>query len=107
MTVQEPNLLWQNLAIWIVPFIAYFLGICIRKFTLPGQSSPPLRHQLSLGVPMALVIVSPILTIMRSSMSADVAVYLFNLGIIIEHGMLVQETATDHLTKLAKGGSVA
>lgn len=107
MTLQEPNLLWQNLAIWVVPFIAYFLGICIRKITFPGQSSPSLQHQLLLGVPVALVIVSPILTIMKSSMSADVTVYLFNLGIVIEHGMLVQETATNHLTKLAKRGSVA
>jgi hypothetical protein len=107
MTVQEPNLLWQNIAVWVVPFLGYFVGICIRKIALPGQNSPPLRHQLLLGVPVALVIVSPILTIMRSGMSVDITIYLFNLGIVVEHGMLVQETATTHLTKLAKrDGSV-
>lgn len=100
MTVPEPNLLWQNVAVWILPFVAYFVGICIRKIALPGQNSPPLPHQLLLGVPVALVLISPLLTLMRSSMSADVTVYLFNLGIIIEHGMLVQETATNQVRKL-------
>ena len=102
MTVQEPNFFWQNITVWVVPFIAYFVGICIRKIAIRGPNSPPLRHQLLLGIPVALVIVSPILTIMRSGMSVDVTVYLFNLGIVVEHGMLVQETATTHLTRLAK-----
>lgn len=107
MTVQEPNFLMQNIFLWVVPYFAYFLGIFIRKTVLPGANSPVLTHQLLLGIPIGLVIVSPFLTFLRSAMSSDVPVYLFNIGIIIEHGMLVQETATNHLKKLTQRGSIA
>jgi hypothetical protein len=102
MTAQEPNFVVQNILLWVVPYLAYFLGIFIRKIVLPGANSPILSHQFLLGIPVGLVIVSPFLTFLRSAMSSDVPIYLFNIGIIIEHGMLVQETATNHLKKLTR-----
>ncbi|MBU0702130.1 hypothetical protein KKE26_12710 [bacterium] len=107
MTVVEPSFLMQNIFVWFVPYFAYFLGIFIRKTVLPGANSPILTHQLLLGIPIGLVIVSPFLMFLRSAMSSDVPVYLFNIGIIIEHGMVVQETATIHLKKLTQRRSIA
>ncbi len=104
MTAPEPSFFWQNLAIWVVPYAAYFVGIWIRKAALPGVNSPPLTHQLLLGVPVGLVVVSPFVAVLRVAMSADVTAYLFNIGIVIEHGMLLQETATLHLKKLVGKG---
>ena len=100
MTAPEPTFILQNLLIWLVPYGAYFLGIVIRKRALPGENSPALKQQLLLGIPVGLVVVSPFLTLLRHVMATDVAAYLFNLGLIVEHGMLVQETFTIHLQKL-------
>jgi hypothetical protein len=97
MPVDGPNLALQNIAIWGIPFVAYFLGIVIRKITIPGAGSPPLSHQFLLGIPVGLIIVSPTLAILRTAIATDVGAYLLTVGIIIEHGMLVQETATKQL----------
>src|ERR1043165_8391985 len=102
MPVNEPNLVLQSLAIWGVPFVAYFLGIIIRKVALPGSRSPSLLHQCLLGVPVGLVIVSPTLALVRTAITTDIGAYLFTLGILIEHGMLVQETATKQLQALKR-----
>ena len=99
MTAAEPTFLFQNVAIWAVPYLAYFAGIWIRKVVFPGVNSPPLSHQFLLGVPVALVVVSPFVAVLRVAMSAGSTAYLFNVGLVIEHGMLVQETATAHLRK--------
>jgi hypothetical protein len=37
-----------------LPFAAFFLGIIVRKFGLPGPNSPPLRCQILLGLPVSL-----------------------------------------------------
>ncbi len=97
MTVQEPNLLFQTMLSLVVPFAVYFLGIFIRKVALPGKDSPPLAHQLLLGIPIALVIVSPMIGLLHNTFSTNLPTYFFTLGVIMEHGMLVQETATKHL----------
>ncbi len=101
--VQEPSFTLQNAAIWVVPYVAYFIGICIRKVALASPGSPRLLDQLLLGLPTSLVIVSPFVVVLRAAMGADVPAYLFNLGLIIEHGMIVQETATQQLQRLVGG----
>lgn len=100
MIQEPPSLLLQNVLVWVVPYIAYFLGIIIRKQALPGRNSPPLGHQMLLGIPIGLVVVSPSLTVFRATVAADIAAYLLSIGIIIEHGMLVQEEATKRLRDL-------
>jgi cytochrome c-type biogenesis protein CcmH/NrfF len=70
--VQEPSFTFQNIAIWVLPYLAYLFGIFIRKKAIPGPGSPPLADQLWLGIPMALVIVSPFVVVLRAAMSADV-----------------------------------
>jgi hypothetical protein len=90
-----------------VPFAAYFVGIIVRKNALPGANSPALLPQLLLGVPMSLVIVSPILTVFAGEI-ANLSACLLTVGLIMEQGMLVTETATKHLKDmLSKGQSVA
>jgi fructose-specific phosphotransferase system IIC component len=84
----EPNYSAINILAVMVPFLCYYFGIIVRKKVLSGKDSPPLSHQFLLGVPVSLVVVSPMLPVM------------ITLGIIIEHGMLVNETATVHLKKL-------
>lgn len=82
-----------------VPFAAYFVGIIVRKVALPGPHSPSLRPQMLLGVPVSLVIVSPVLTVFGEAIHNPSA-YLLTVGIIMEHGMLVTETAVKHLQNL-------
>lgn len=85
-----------------VPFVAYFAGIVIRKRALPGKNSPPLATQCLLGIPVSLVIVSPVLSIFHEVLHNPSA-YLVSLGIIMEHGMLVTETAAKQLGELLGG----
>ena len=84
-----------------LPFAAYFLGIVIRKVALPGKNSPPLSHQLLLGIPFSLMVVSPMLIVFEESAASRPA-FLLTLGIIIEHGMIVTETATKQLQSLIR-----
>jgi len=102
--VQEPNLVLHVVCIWGLPFLAYFLGIVIRKVALPGRDSPPLSHQLLLGIPVCLVVVSPSLAAVQSAIvyHPDLGTYLFTLGVLIEQGMLLQETITRQLRALMK-----
>ena len=90
-----------------VPFAAYFVGIIVRKMALPGPNSPSLRCQVLLGVPVSLVIVSPLLTVFGEAIH-NLSAYLLTVGIIMEHGMLVTETAAKHLQDLIQSpGAVA
>ncbi len=82
-----------------VPFAAYFIGIIVRKMALPGPNSPTLRSQILLGVPVSLVIVSPVLTVFGEAVH-NLSAYLLTVGIIMEHGMLVTETAVKHLQQV-------
>ena len=90
-----------------VPFAAFFVGIVVRKVALPGPNSPRLGSQLLLGVPVSLAIVSPVLTIFAENLR-DMPVYLAAVGVIMEHGMLVTETAMKQLQRvLQEGGGAA
>ncbi len=98
----EPNALLINFVNIGVPFLAYFVGIVIRKVALPGKDSPPLSKQLLLGVPISLVIVAPALAILKNTVTTDLGTYLLTVGIIMEHGMIVTETALKHMGNLIK-----
>ncbi|MEY2559087.1 MAG: hypothetical protein QOE34_2512 [Verrucomicrobiota bacterium] len=95
----------QNLLILACPFLAFFAGIVIRKVALPGRNSPPMYQQLLLGIPICLIVISPLLPLLQSSAStSNFTVFLVTVGIIMEHGMIVPETATDQLNKLRQRG---
>jgi len=98
----EPSVLLINFVNLGVPFLAYFLGIIIRKVALPGKDSPPLSKQLLLGIPISLVIVAPTLAILKNTLTTDLGTYLLTVGVIMEHGMIVTETAMKHMKNLIK-----
>lgn len=98
----EPNAFLINLVNIGVPFLAYFVGIVIRKVALPGKDSPPLSKQLLLGIPISLVIVAPSLAILKNTITTDLGTYLLTVGVIMEHGMIVTETAMKHIENMIK-----
>jgi hypothetical protein len=98
----EPNAVLINFVNIGVPFMAYFIGIIIRKVALPGKDSPSLAKQLLLGIPISLVIVAPTLAILKNTLTTDLGTYLLTIGVIMEHGMIVTETALKHMGNLIK-----
>ena len=92
----------QILAIWVAPFVAFFLGIVIRKEVFPGPNSPPLPKQLLMGIPVSLIVVSSLITGVYDGIGEHVPAYVFTLGVVMEHGMLVSETLAKQLEKLSK-----
>ena len=97
----EPTFSWQNLFFVGVPFAAYFLGIVIRKVVLPSDRSPSLIRQCLLGLPVSLVVVSPFLLVVNAT-TGNLPGFLITIGVVMEHGMLVNETATSHLERIRK-----
>lgn len=91
----------QNLVVPGSSFLAFFFGVVVRKFALPGSNSPPLHRQLLLGIPISLVIISPLMPVLKATATwENLPGFCVTIGIIMEHGMLVPETATHHLQKL-------
>ena len=84
-----------------VSFLAFFLGVFIRKFALPSRKSPPLHQLLLLSIPVSLVVVAPFIIIVPASIS-ELPKTLLTLGIIMEHGMIVPEMVSAHLRQLLK-----
>jgi hypothetical protein len=85
----------------LIPFVAYYLGIVIRKKALPSRDSASLPSQLLLGIPVSLIVATPFVPILRSAFAtSDPMAYLVTVGIAMEHGMVVPETVTGHLRQL-------
>ena len=97
----EPNYLVTNILLLGLPFVAYYVGILIRIYALPGKSTSTLAGQFLLGIPVSLVVVSPLLVAVIPNVS-NAPGYLLTLGIIMEQGMLVNETILAHLKKLGE-----
>ena len=97
----EPNYSISNFVIFVLPFLCYHFGIVVRKIVLPGPNSPPYLHQHLIGIPMSLAIVCPLLPILKLGYG-DITALGITLGIIMEHGMLVNETMMHRLKEHAK-----
>ncbi len=97
MGIQMENSILDVVAIWGTSFIAYFVGIVIRKVALPGQGSPPLSCQVLLGIPISLVNVPAFVAPLVLSNSLGLVPFLVTLGTLMENGMIVVETATKML----------
>jgi hypothetical protein len=69
---------------------------------LPGRATSTLGCQFLLGIPVSLVVVSPLLVTVIPNIS-NAPGYLLTLGIIMEQGMLLNETILSHLKDLGKG----
>jgi hypothetical protein len=97
----EPNYSLTNILI-LLPYGAYYLGVLIRRYALPGDSKASLGCQLLLGIPVSLVVVSPLLMTVMPNIS-NVPGYLLAMGLIMEQGMVLNETVVSHLKDLVKG----
>ncbi len=53
----------------LLAFGAYYVGIIIRKIALPGKDSPTLGKQLLLGLPVSLVVVTPLFVLVPWKMA--------------------------------------
>lgn len=89
----------QNAVLAVLPFLGYFLGVIIRRVALPGRRSLPLGRQLLLGIPVSVVVVVAFLPVLHLT-KTDLAGFLVTLGVLIEHGMLLNEPVTYHLSQL-------
>ena len=98
----EPNYLLTNFMLLVLPFGAYYVGILVRRYALPGNSTSSLACQALLGIPVSLVVVSPLLMTVMSNIS-NVPGYLLTLGVVMEQGMVLNETIVSHLKDLGKG----
>lgn len=94
----EPDYSFSNSIIFLLPFFCYYLGIFIRNVVCPGINCPPILHQFLLGIPLSLIVVCPLLPVIKSSYGNFAALGI-TFGVIIEHGMVVTETATKRLKK--------
>lgn len=95
-----------EIATWILGLMAYHLGIVIRKVALPGKDAPPLLTQLLLGIPVSIVVVGSFSTAMQYAMRDApfrFTALMVTIAMIIEHGMVLHETASRHLAALASG----
>jgi hypothetical protein len=95
----EPNYVLTNILALLVPFGCYYLGIIVRKVALPTPHSRPWSHQFLLGVPTSMVVVSPLIPVLSKTLN-DMPALLVTLGVIIEHGMVVNEAAADMLKRM-------
>jgi len=100
----EPNYTSINVLALVLPFGAYYVGILIR-YRLWSNPAASLGDQLLLGIPVSLVVVSTLLLTVFPTAST-VPSYLLSLGIVIEQGMVLNETAVSQLRNLATGGSM-
>mgnify|MGYP003292059768 CR=1 FL=1 len=97
----EPSYTLPNILLLILPFGAYYVGILIRRYALPGESTSTLGCQFLLGIPMSLGVVTAILSTVNPNTS-NVLGYLSTLGIIMEHGMVLNEAVISRLKDRAK-----
>jgi len=94
----------EEVITWIIGLFAYYLGIVIRKLAMPGKDSPPLSKQFLLGIPFSIATVALFSTTMQaavqdSTFSLNALVVAF--GLIIEHGMILNEAASKRLHEIA------
>lgn len=106
MKLFEPTPLIPLMLIWVVPFGAYYLGVIIRKVAMSKEDSPSLSKQFLMAIPVCLIVVAPIVATLNNNgvLSQSLPSYLFTLGVIIEHGMLMQKKLTEHLAGGILGG---
>jgi len=97
----EPNYTVANIMLLVLPFGAYYVGILIRRYALPGESTSTLICQFLLGIPMSIAVVTAILATVKPN-TANALGYLSTLGIIMEHGMVLNEAVISRLKDRAE-----
>jgi hypothetical protein len=106
MSVADTPTAFENTAlviqVFVVPFAAYMVGIFVRNRFMPESASPSLKSLMILGLPIYLVAVCPMLMAAERSLANLDYGYLLTIGIVMEHGMIVHETAIARINQLLK-----
>lgn len=86
----------------MLPFVCYYLGICIRYYAkfLRSDDAPPLNEQLIAGVVFSLIAVAPLIPSLRLAVVAqDVTAYMLVTVVIMQEGMFLHELAVRQVNK--------
>lgn len=90
--------LYINFLIWGIPYLAYFLGIIIRKKVSPSEDSPKLSKQLWAGIPAAVGVVLAYNNLFEDAL-VSMKSYISLMYVIMQQGMFSHEKATKILFK--------
>lgn len=91
-----------HLFTYMLPFVSYFMGICIRYYAkfLRSDDAPPLNEQLIAGVAFSLIAVAPLIPSLRLAVVAqDVTAYMLATVVIMQEGMFLHEHAVRAVNK--------
>ena len=96
--------IYQILLLGVLPFFAYFLGVYIRKVAFPSPNSPLLKHQFLIAIPLSLAVVAPLLATIGTAISdaESLSGYLVTIGVIMEHGLFMNEAVSERFSKKGK-----
>lgn len=99
--MNEGPQLFQTLLFVVVPILAYFLGVVIRKKVFPLPDGPPLKHQLLLALPLSLGVVGALMAPLGTAISDTQSLwgYLIVIGVIMEHGLFMNEKLANVIAK--------
>src|SRR3712207_5255287 len=105
MVVQDTFFIVELLVlikVYVAPYLAFSLGIYIRNQCLPETHPPTLKKLLLLGVPVYFVAVAPILLAAQEILTELSYGYMLTLGLVMEQGMVVHETAASRMAQAIK-----
>lgn len=94
----------EELITWAIGVFAYYLGIIIRKLVMPGRDAPPLSKQFLLGIPFSIAAVALFSNTMQTAVqnsTFSLTTLFVTFGLIIEHGMILNEAAIKRIQELA------
>lgn len=100
----------KHLITYVLPFVAYYVGILVRyhaKF-LHDSTPPPLGEQLVAGIVFSVVAVAPLIPSIRLAVLAaetiDLVAYMLVVVVIMQEGLVLHERAVAGVRKLVRRG---
>ena len=99
--MNEGPFIIQVLLLGILPFMVYYLGVYIKITVFPSENSAPLKHQFLLAIPLSIAVITPLLVTIGPALNDtnSIAGYLATIGIIMEHGMFMNEAVADRFSQ--------
>lgn len=90
----------QLLLLGAIPFLSYYLGVYIRKTVFSSESSPPLKHQFLIAIPLSIAVIAPLLLTIGSAITdtQSLSGYLITIGVIMKHGMFMNEAVAERFS---------
>jgi hypothetical protein len=96
----------HNVLALTILFGAYFVGIVVRRVALPAPDSPSLGRLLLLGVPGSMLAVGGLGSLVLKLDDFDIMRLIAAAAAIMEHGMIVHESALKTIQQLAAQGGL-